>query len=198
MPGDISNPDRLARLIGRIAELNAKDPNSESVEGASVPRELHYARRLTAWVEQLEPQPSEALLVAAAGQHIERWLSPRASYPMDRVGYLKWRADLKKMHAERVAGLMREEGYSDAEIARVREIILKASLKDPETQTIEDALCLVFLESQFGETLAKTGREKMIEILKKSWAKMSERGRAAALAMPMADSMRAIVAEALG
>lgn len=198
MLADTSNPDRLARVLRKIADLNALDPHPEVSDGEIVPRELLYAKRLTAWVERLEPDPSESLLIAAAGQHVERWLSPRTDYPMDRVGYLMWRSDLKRMHAARVAGLMRDEGYSDAEIDRVRGIIQKTSLKDPETQTIEDALCLVFLESQFAETLAKTGREKMVGILRKTWPKMSERGHAVALALPMSDEARAIVVEALG
>jgi hypothetical protein len=198
MSAETSNPDRLARVLAKIEEMNAEDPHLEVVDGVPFPRELLYARRLAEWVERLEPNPSEFLRIAAAGQHIKRWTVPRHDYPMDRVGYLKWRADLKKIHAETVAGIMWEEGYSDDEVDRVRGIILKKTLKDPETQTIEDALCLVFLETQFTETLEKTGREKMIEILRKTWPKMSERGHAAALALPMHDDVRAIVAEALG
>ena len=105
---------------------------------------------------RLNPAPSDALRIAARGQHIGRWTSPRESFPMDRGGYLRWREELKRFHAKTVADIMAKESYSETEIEAVRQIILKKYQTNADAQTIEDALCLVFLESQFEELRRKT------------------------------------------
>jgi len=162
------------------------------------PRELLYSTRLTGWVLHLAPDASDALRIASRGQHVRRWTIPRARYEMNRRGYLRWRETLKTFHADTVAGLMREEGFPDAEIERVRTIMGKRTLPhDPDAQTLEDALCLVFLETQFADLRQKTPEDKMQDILKKSWAKMSERGRAEALRLPMREEDRAVLKQAL-
>ena len=195
-PGDprLGTP-RLPRLLARIDQLNREDPTPEVVDGAPQPRELLYAQRLTDWALRLAPDASEALRIAARGQHVRRWTIPRDRYPMNRQGYLRWRETLKQFHADTVAGLMRETGYSTAEIERVRTIMGKRSLPhDPDTQTLEDALCLVFLETQFEDLRRKTPEGKMRDILRKSWAKMSERGRALALTLRLSDEARRLLA----
>ncbi len=155
---------------------------------------MPYAQRLSAWVERLAPNASEALRLAARCQHLRRWEIPRESYPAGRVGYLKWREDLKRFHAAEAGKILREVGYDDATIERVQKLNLKKLWpKDPEACALEDALCLVFLETQFDETLAKTGDEKMIEILQKTWRKMSPKAREIALGM----KLPALVARAL-
>lgn len=117
---------------------------------------------------------------------------------MTRAGYLRWRETLKAFHADTVAGLMREEGYSDDAIQRVRILMGKRQLgSDPETQTLEDALCLVFLETQFTDLWRKTVEEKMREIVRKTWAKMSERARTEALTLPLSDAARRFVLDAV-
>src|SRR5438067_650423 len=119
---------RFREAIRRIDEENARDPNRVNVDGVSRPHELVYAQRLTDWVLRLCPRASEALLLAARSQHICRWMIPRASYEMTRAGYLRWRAELKKFHAEKTAAILREAGYPNETIARVRELNLKANL----------------------------------------------------------------------
>ena len=194
LPGD----PRLARLLERIDQLNRDDPNSEVVDGVAHPRELLYSQRLTDWVLRLAPGASEALRIAARGQHVRRWTMPRGRYEMNRRGYLRWRETLKAFHADTVAGLMRETGFSDAEIARVRTIMGKRALPhDAETQTLEDALCLVFLETQFAELRRKTPDHTMREILRKTWAKMSAQGRAEALKLPLREEDRQFLAMAV-
>jgi hypothetical protein len=166
-----------AALLRFDAE-NSRDPNSEN----SQPRELLYAKRLTDWVLRLEPNASEELRLAARCQHICRWQSPRENYPMTRAGYLKWRADLKKFHAQKSGEILREVVYDEKTILRVQELNLKKNFpNDPETQILEDALCLVFLEFQLTDLAAKTAEDKTINALQKSWAKMSEAARAEAL-----------------
>ncbi len=164
----------------------------------SHPRELLYAQRLTGWVLRLAPDASEALRLAARCQHICRWQSPRDSYPMDRVGYLRWRADLKKFHAEKSGAILREAGYDDETIRRVQDLNLKKNFPaDAETRTLEDALCLVFLEFQFADLAAKTAEDKTINALHKSWGKMTEAARAEALKLNYGEREKALLQRAL-
>lgn len=135
--------------------------------------------------------------IAARGQHIGRWTSPRNTYPMDRGGYLRWREDLKKFHAKTVGEMMAAAGYGEPDIEKTRTIILKKFQTDPDAQTIEDALCLVFLDKQFADLRRKTESDKMVTILQKSWKKMSEKGRAAALLIPYATEEKALIQKAL-
>jgi hypothetical protein len=189
---------RLQRVLDRIDRLNREDPNTEPVGGVARPRELAYAERLTGWVLRLDPNPSEALRIAARGQHVQRWTIPRDRYERTRRGYLRWRETLKTFHAETVGGLMRGEGYPEEEIARVRRLMSKRELgTDPETQTLEDALCLVFLETQFADLRRKEPEDKMVEILRKTWQKMSPRARTEALALPFGNEERQVLGRAL-
>lgn len=193
------NSSRFDEAIRRFDAANAADPNHELVDGVAHPRELLYARRLTDWVLKLRPDASEALRLAARCQHLRRWESPRDGYPMDRAGYLRWRADLKKFHAEQSGAILREVGYGDDVIARVQALNLKKDLgKDPDCQVLEDALCLVFLQYQFADLAAKTDDEKLVNALKKSWAKMSEQARAEALKLDYGERELALIKAALG
>ena len=194
----MESTERFQRLIERIDALNRGDPNTDIADGVARPRELLYAERLTAWVLRLNPDASEELRIAARGQHVRRWTMPRNRYEMNRRGYLRWRETLKAFHADTIAGLMREAGYLEEHIQRVREIMGKRRLQDdPDTQTLEDALCLVFLETQCSDLRKKTPDEKMIEIVRKTWQKMSKPGRAEALTLPLSESDRALIARAL-
>ena len=179
------DPDRLQRVLARIDQLNSQDPNTELASGIARPRELVYAQRLTDWVLRLDPDASETLRIAARGQHVQRWTIPRERYERNRRGYLRWREGLKAVHAQTVTGLMEEAGYPAAMMEQVRRVILKKDLADPDTQTIEDALCLVFLETQLADLRRKTPEEKIREVLQKTWKKMSERARKEALRLSL-------------
>ena len=177
---------------------NARDPNQEIVGGVPHPRELLYAQRLTGWVLKLRPDASEELRLAARCQHLCRWEIPRASYPMDRAGYLKWRADLKKFHAQKAGEILREVGYDENVILRVQQLNLKKDFpNDPEGRVLEDALCLVFLQFQFADLAAKTAEDKTINALQKSWAKMSEAARAEALKLEFGPREKTLLQRAL-
>ncbi len=192
------NLERFDDAIRRFDQENGADPRSIDVDGESIPLELHYARRLTHWVFQLDPAPSEALLLAARSQHIGRWQIPRDTYPATRPGYLKWRTDLKRHHAETSSALLAEAGYPQAVIDRVKSLNLKQDLgSDPEVQTLEDALCLVTLELQLDDLIARTEHQKMIGILQKTWRKMSPAGRKLALELPLSAPAASLIAEAL-
>lgn len=163
---------------------NQQSPEKISYEGVEYPVEYFYALKLHEWVKKLEPEASEALLLASRSQHIGRWEIARSGYPDGRVGYLKWRSDLSKFHASKAAEIMASVGYDDAMAGRVTNIIQKKRLKnDPEVQTIENALCLVFLQFQYDDLISRHSDEKMIDILRKTWAKMSDPGREAALSL---------------
>jgi hypothetical protein len=186
--------EKFAMAIRRFDEENTRDPNQE----AGRPRELLYAERLTSWVLKLRPDADEPLLLAARCQHICRWQSPRESYPMNRPGYLKWRADLKKFHAEKSGGILREVGYDDATVRRVQDLNLKKNFPaDAECRVLEDALCLVFLEFQFAALAAKSDDEKMINAVRKSWDKMTAAARSEALKLHFGEREKALVERAL-
>ncbi len=186
---------RLDRVLALIDAANARDPNV--AEGQ--PAELIYGQRMSAALASFRPEASETLQIAARGQHIERWTRPRSDYPMDRVGYLTWRRDAKIFHAERLAGLMAETGYSMEEAERVGALVRKDKLKqDAETQALEDVVCLVFLSHYALDFAGKHSEDKVIDILVKTWRKMSDEGHAAALSLDLPAPVKALVVKALG
>jgi hypothetical protein len=185
---------KFESALRRFDEENSRDPNSED----SQPRELLYAKRLTSWVLRLCPDAPEELRLAARCQHICRWEIPRDSYPMTRAGYLKWRADLKKFHAQKSGEILQEVGYGENVIRRVQDLNLKKNFQDdPETRTLEDALCLVFLEFQFAPLAAKTADDKTINALQKSWVKMTGAARAEALKLNYGTREKTLLQRAL-
>jgi hypothetical protein len=193
-----ANPARFQAAIRRFDEENSRDPNSEIVNGTPQPRELIYAQRLTGWVAKLSPNASEELRLAARCQHLCRWVIPRNSYPMTRPGYLKWREDLKKFHAQRAGEILRETGYPDSTVVRVQELNLKKNFpNDPEGRVLEDALCLVFLEHQLADLAAKTADDKVITALQKSWKKMTPAAHAEALKLSYSPREKALIEKAL-
>jgi len=166
--------DRFARAIAAIDAANADDPNTIVVRGEERPKELAHAELVSAWVVALRPDASEALLLAARGHHLRRWTVSRSSYPTGRAGYLRWRRDLHEQHARDVGEILAGVGYGDATIARVQDLVRKRGLgKDPEVQTLEDALCLVFLETQFDDLAARLDRDKLDGVVDKTLEKMS-------------------------
>ena len=178
------NFKKFKEAIDLFDDANRQDPNQEMIGETEYPTELLYAVRLTEWVKKLDSNPSEVLLLAARCQHLCRWEVPRNQFPMDRAGYLKWRQTLAKFHAEEAGKILKKVGYPEETIQKVQAINLKKDLKDPDIQTIEDALCLVFLEFQFEKFIQKTPEEKVPLIIQKTWRKMSPRGRKFALKLP--------------
>ncbi len=193
-----SDQQRYATALRQFDEENAQDPNREHSGGLDRPRELVYAEWLTEWVTRLCPQASEELRLAARCQHLCRWQVPRDSYPMTRAGYLRWREDLKKFHAEKAGGILRAAGYPEDFVQRVQDLNLKRNFPaDPNSRVLEDALCLVFLEHQLGELAAKTSDEKMVNAVQKSWQKMTPAAHALALTLNYTPAQRALLERAL-
>src|SRR5882724_7647979 len=203
MTGDSSRPrlsdtNRFEAAIRRFDSANSLDPNLEIVEGIARPRELVYAERLRHWVLKLCPDASEELRLAARCQHLCRWMVARSSYPMTRPGYLKWREDLKKFHAEKAGDILRVVGYPEESVAKVQALNLKQNFpQDADSRVLEDALCLVFLEFQFAELAAKTTDDKMIYALQKSWKKMTPAARANAMKLNFGPKEKSLLERAL-
>jgi hypothetical protein len=175
MPDD---SERFRAAMRLFDAANGEDPHHEVVDGVPHAKELLYAQRLTVWLERFAPEASEALRLAARCQHIRRWVIPREQYPLDRRGYLLWRTTLATFHADTAATILREVGYEEAMIQRVRSLLRKEGLKrDPEVQCLEDVICLVFLENYCAEFAGQHEAAKALGILRKTWSKMSPRGR---------------------
>jgi hypothetical protein len=190
--------DRFAATVARIDAANSADPNRESFQGAELPKELLYSRRMTEWLNRLEPNASEALRLAAHGQHICRWTIPRNDFPMDRAGYHRWRSTCQRMHADKLGEILRDVGYDEAIVSRVQSLVRKERLKlDPESQLLEDVICLVFLENYFADFSRQHDEAKLIDIVRKTWKKMSSRGQQAALQLPLSIENKTIVEKAL-
>jgi hypothetical protein len=189
---------RFDEAVRAIDEANADDPFTILVDGELRPKELAHAQLMTEWVRRLDPEAGEAQLLAARAHHLRRWVLPRTEYPEGRAGYLKWRAEAKRRHAAEVAKIMRRCDYDQATIERVQQIIRKEHLRtDPVVQVHEDALCLVFLQTQLADVANRLGPEKGSDVLRKTVVKMSDRGREAALGLPLPDAERELVASAL-
>ncbi len=192
---------RFEATIKAIDILNAEDPHMENADGKEIPKELLYSQRMTDMLANFSPEASEELQIAIRAQHIRRWTMPREEYPLDRKGYLLWRTQLKKFHGELTADIMRKNGYGEAETQKVEDLINKRRLKtDPEAQTLEDVVCLVFLQYYFDDFIAKHADEenKIIDIIRKTWKKMSEKGHAAAMKLSHSDRAMDIISAALG
>lgn len=192
------NPKRFEDALRLIDEANSEDPNTESFEGEDYPKELLYSMRMTKWLETIEPQASEALRLAVRSQHIRRWEIPRSEYPLGRKGYHQWRTRLYDYHGEKAAEILKKVGYDEETIARVRKLLKKKGLRsNPETQTLEDVACLVFLESYFWDFSRLHDEEKIIGILRKTWVKMSARGQEAARELSLNAGAEALLNKAL-
>ena len=189
---------RFVEAVARIDAANAQDPNRTVVAGREVPDALLYAQRMTDWLQRLRPDAPEPLRLAVRCQHLQRWMIPRSQYPMTRPGYHQWRTTLARFHADRAAEILRAVGYDEPTVARVQSLVRKEGLKtDPDTQALEDAACLVFLQHEFADFAQKHDEAKVLNILARTWHKMSDHGRAAALALPLAARDRALIEKAL-
>jgi hypothetical protein len=168
----------------RFEAAHREDPRTIDVNGSRVPWSVHYHARLAHWVQRFDPTASLPLRLAAACQHIRRWSVPRSDYEAGRSGYRKWRSNLAQMHARTAREVLSEVGFDEATIARVETLVRKVGLaRDPEVQLFEDAICMVFLELDYADLTRKHDDAKLIDILRRTWEKMSPRGRDAALAL---------------
>ena len=188
----------FSKAIEEFDAANSKDPNRENWQGKEYPKELLYAQRMSQWLQRLEPNASEALQLAARCQHIRRWEIPRSRYPKTRAGYLQWRMTLYEFHAQKAGEILKGIAYDPQTIERVQTLLRKKNIKsDPEMQLLEDVICLVFLENYFADFSKQHEEQKIIEIVRKTWNKMSPRGQQAALQLKISPEARILVEKAL-
>ena len=160
--------------------------------------ELRYGEHMAAKLGEFAPDASEALELAARAQHVGRWKIPRSDYPMDRAGYKRWRTNLANLHAETAGEILRNVGYPQETVLRTQSLIRKKNLKtDPECQTLEDVICLVFLEHYLADFAKKHDEPKLVSILQRSWVKMSDKGQRAALDLDLPEDLKQLVGRAL-
>lgn len=202
MSSDSAVPDArdpaLDAVIAAIDAANAGDPSSIEHAGEPLPLALAEGRVAFDWVHRLRPDAPAPLLIAARGHHIRRWETPRSSYPTGREGYLAWRSHLYEVHAAHLETLMRDAGYGDADVEAMRQIVGKRGIKtNPDVQSYEDAVALAFLELQFAPFAERTARSAVVRALRRTWRKMSDEGRAAALTLQLPPELFALVQEAI-
>ena len=177
----IANQERFNKAIALFDAANGEDPNQDQGR----PKELLYAERMTEMLQRFAPDAPEAVQLAVRAQHIRRWTVPRSSYPMTKEGYYAWRTGLYKIHADTAGELMRQAGYDEAMIEQVKKAVGKRALKvNPDTQLLEDTADLVFIEHYmlaFAAGKPDYDEEKWLEIIRKTWKKMSDAAHAFAL-----------------
>src|ERR1700753_88748 len=173
-----STENRFEKTRAEIYKGHDEDPNKITIDGQELPYERHYAQQMESYLSKRAPDASEVLKLAVCAQHFKRFEVPRSSYPMTKVGYHSWRSHLKKRQAELVGQIM-EKDYPPDDVKRCMALIEKEGLKqgEEEVQVLEDVACLVFLDDQFDDFQKKHDEEKMVNILKKTWVKMSTRGQ---------------------
>ena len=192
-------PSKFESAIAKIDRKNAEDPHTEVFQDREFPKELLYSQRMSLKLLMFNPDASEALRIAARAQHICRWKIERNAYPMDKIGYIKWREKLKKMHADITAEILKDVGYNSKFIDRVSFLIRKKSMKKDEgTQILEDVICLVFLEHYFEDFASKHPDDKVVDILKKTWKKMSAKGHSEAKKLHLSSKGSALLKKATG
>ena len=176
---------------------NAKDPNKETADGKEYPKELLYAMRMTGQLNRFAPAAAESVQLACRCQHIGRWEIPRNTYPMDRKGYLQWRNKLKQHHADIADKILTECGYDASTIDHVKFLLQKKQLHaNPDTQLLEDVVCLVFVEHYLDEFAAKHDDDKIVDILKKTLKKMSKKAIQEATTLVQSEKMKRLLTRA--
>lgn len=189
---------QLHSVLTAIDDINSEDPNTTIVNGKNQPKELLYGQYMSTCINQYWPEASELLQIAVRAQHIKRWHLKRTEFDAGKAGYLKWRIEQGKFHAELTKNLMLQHGYSEEDAETTAKLLRKEKIKsNPDTQILEDVACLVFLQHYFDEFSAKHTEEKIIRILQLTWRKMSDQAHEIALKLALPDHLAILVGKAL-
>lgn len=191
--------ERLQQAFNAFDSYNARDPHKENSEGKQVPKELLYAQRMTQKLHEYSPGAPEYLQLAARCQHIGRWEIPRDTYPMDRKGYLQWRSAEKMHHVKVAEPVLREAGYDDETVEKVKALLLKKELAtNPDTQLLEDVVCLVFIQYYLEDFAAQHDDDKVVDILRKTIKKISARCLEEASNLKVSERVQGLLLKAVG
>lgn len=189
---------QLQQAFAAFDAANREDPNTEVVAGQAQPKELVYAQRMSQQLNEFCADASPVVQLAARAQHICRWKIPRTDYPMDRPGYHRWRTELGKFHADTAAAILAKQGVDSELIERVKTLLQKRKLKqDPEVQLLEDVVCLVFIRHYLADFARKHDEEKLLDIIRKTWKKMSPKGQEAALSLALPEDLTTLITRAV-
>lgn len=197
------NQEKLKQALALIDQANSADPNTDHADGRAWPKELLYSQRMSDILRRYAPEADAAQQIAIHAQHIERWKSPRSDYPMNRNGYLQWRTHLYAFHAETVASILQGLGSDEQTIERVRQAVGKRAVKrNPDTQLLEDVAAMTFIEHymlDFAARHPEYDEEKWIDIIRKTWKKMSLGGQQFVLdgGIKLPDSLAPLIQKAL-
>ncbi|MEM7183029.1 MAG: DUF4202 domain-containing protein [Spirochaetota bacterium] len=189
----------MENIYQLIDDANQKDPRLVPAGQESVAKELLYGQRMTEILLEFAPEATEVVQIACRGQHIERWTIPRSEFPMTKAGYLKWRTTLNQFHQKRIAEILQQVQYPAESIEQVQQCMNKKNLaSNPNTQTLEDVACLVFLKYEFEDFIKKHEDEKIVKILQKTWKKMSEKAHSFASSLSFSERGQELLKQALG
>lgn len=197
-------PSTFDNAVALIDAANSEDPNRDTADGKEWPKELLYSHRMADMLQRYQPDAEDVMKLAIRSQHIQRWKSPRDAYPMDRIGYLKWRKDLYKFHADTAAALLKQAGYDEEAIDRLKVSVAKKKIKqNADTQLLEDVADLVFIEhylQAFVDKHPEYDEDKWIDIIQKTWKKMSDQGQEFALSgsVKLPEPLVPLIQKALG
>ena len=144
--------DRYGAALSAIDTANAADPTHVVVRGSEHPLALVHGQLAVEWVQALHPDAPDEWLLAARAHHLRRWELPRSDYPAGKAGYLRWKRDQRQRHGREVAVLLADVGYEPDVVERVQALVRRDHLAtDVGAQAVEDAACLVFIETQLAE-----------------------------------------------
>lgn len=190
---------KLENAFRAFDAYNSNDPHAEIVNGKKITKELLYAWRMTERLELYEHNAPEEVRLAVRCQHIGRWEIPRKAFPMDRIGYLKWRSKLAVHHAAIAEEILQRCGYGSETIEKVKSLLQKKGLVqgNPETQLLEDVICLVFIEHYLEDFTLQHEDEKVIDILKKTIRKMSSKALSEVSKIKLSERIRQLIGQAL-
>ena len=200
----MSEAQKFEKAIELMDRANSEDPNKVTVDGKEWPKELLYSHRMSEMLQRFAPDTDDAMKLAIHAQHIQRWKTPRDTYPEGRQGYYQWRTGLYKFHAETAGALMAEAGYDEESIERAKKAVGKRALKiNPDSQLLEDIADLVFIEHymlEFVENHPEYSEEKWLDIIRKTWAKMSGQAQEFALsgALKLPEPLVPVILKAVG
>jgi Domain of unknown function (DUF4202) len=193
----VTQSQSLTAAIAAVDEANGLDPNSVLFAGAESPLAQVQGARASIWLDRLASNPPDAVVLAVRAHHLRRWTVDRSSYPEGRAGYHRWKRAAKEVHASALAEVVVECGVESEVLERAQELVQRIGLgTDPETQLIEDCACLVFLETQYESLIAKIGRDKVVDAVRKTVKKMSPDAIALAGEAIGTDLGRSVLAEA--